>query len=67
MAALFEKLLEVLLAAVMSPTVLPLARAAVRAVMSDELENAPRRGMADDEFEQKVVESVPLPGHHPDA
>jgi len=70
MAALLVKILEVLLGAMMSPSVLPLLRAAFRAVMADELVNAPKRGEDDDKFEQKIVESgmvdVPLPGRHPD-
>ena len=64
------KVLEMLLGAVMSPSVLPLIRAAVRSIMSDELINAPDRGKADDEFRTKIEESgmadVPLPGKHPD-
>ncbi len=71
MAALLVKLLEALLAAVMSPRVLPLLRTAVRSIMSEKMVNAPGRGMADDEFEAKIAESgmsdVPLPEHHPDA
>jgi|GEM_PF-3267016 len=68
--ALLEKALALLLSAAMSPTVLPLLRAAVRSIMSDELVNAPGRGVADDEFEKIVVESgmadILLPGKHPD-
>ncbi len=71
MGALLVKILEALLRAVMSPTVLPLLRAAVRSVMSDELVNAPGRGMADDEFEKKIewsgMADVPFPVRHPDA
>ncbi len=71
MMALLVKVLEMLLGAVMSPSVLPLFRAAVRSIMSDELLNAPERGKADDEFDATVKGSgmadVPLPGKHPDA
>ena len=69
--ALLVKVLEMSLSAAMSPSVLPLLRAAVRAIMSDELINAPERGKADEEFDAKVTASgmadVPLPVEHPDA
>ena len=69
--ALLVKLFEMLLGAAVSPSVLPLLRAAVRSIMSDELINAPERGKADEEFDAKVTASwmadVPLPGEHPDA
>jgi hypothetical protein len=68
--ALLVKALELLLSAAMSPTVLPLLRAAVRSIMSDELVNAPGRGQEDELFEQKVKNSgmadVPLPAHYPE-
>ncbi len=53
--ALLVKVLEMLLGAAMSPSVLPLLRAAVRLIMSDELINAPERGKADEEFDAKVT------------
>jgi len=69
--ALLVKLFEMLLGAAMSPSVLPLLRAAVRSIMSDELINAPDRGQADEEFKSKIEASgmadVPLFGKHPDA
>lgn len=67
--ALLVKVLEMLLGAAMSPSVMPLLRAAVRSIMSDEMSNAPKRGKADEDFDAKVTASgmvdVPLPGEHP--
>ena len=69
--SLLVKVLEMLLGAMMSPTVLPLLRSALRSIMSDELVNAPKRGKEDEVFEEKVKKSgmadVPLPTHYPES
>ncbi len=70
MMAFLVKVLELLLSAAMSPTVLPLLRTAVRSIMRDELVTAPGRGKDDDLFEAKLKNSgmadVPLPSHYPE-
>lgn len=69
--SLLVKVLEMLLGAMMSPTVLPLLRSALRSIMSDELVNAPKRGKEDESFERKIKNSgmgnVPLPAQYPES
>lgn len=68
--ALAEVLAQVVIDVAMKPENVTKYKAALRAVVSEDMVNAPIKGVADEEMVEKVEESgmadVPLP-EHPDA